>query len=247
MPRQALPRGTDLLHEPPVVSGAPDGSPEPAAEPVRPSRTRAVEAGAPWTPERRAAARPRSVVREVPGSEGGDALVRDATVEDAAACAALYAPYVLATAATFETEPPDAAETARRITASQREHAWLVLVDGDEVLGEAHATPFRPRPAYRWTCETTVHLTPGATGRGLGRLLYGALLDRLAARGLLTATAVVALPNPASEALHAALGFAPVGTFARAGWKLGAWRDVAWYQRPLGEGPREGVHPVEPS
>ncbi len=244
MPRQALPRGTDLLHGHRVVSGPAD---EPPAGPVRPSRARAAEGGAPWTPERRAAARPRSVAREVPGPEGGDALVRDATVEDAAACAALYAPYVLTTAATFETEPPDAAETARRIVASQHEHAWLVLVDGDEVVGEAHATPFRPRPAYRWTCETTVYLAPGATGRGLGRLLYGALLERLAGRGLLTATAVVALPNPASQALHATLGFAPVGTFARAGWKLGAWRDVAWYQRPLGEGPRVGVHPVEPS
>lgn len=225
------------------MSGAADG---PHADPVRRPRAHPVEAGAPWTPEDRVAARPRSAARELPASDGADTRVRvrDATADDAAACAALYAPYVLTTAATFETEPPDAAETARRIAASQRDHAWLVLLDGEEVVGEAHATPFRSRPAYRWTCETTVYLAARATGRGLGRLLYGALLDRLAARGLLTATAVVALPNPASEALHAALGFAPVGAFARAGWKLGAWRDVAWYQRPLGAGPRDGVPPA---
>ncbi len=166
-----------------------------------------------------------------------DLRVRDATAADAVACAAVSAPYVTGSVATFETEPPDAATTARRIAAAQEHHASLVLVDASGVVGLAHGGPFRPRPAYRWTCETTVYLAPGATGRGAGRLLYGALLQRLAERGLRTATAVVALPNAASEGLHAALGFEPVGTFPRVGWKLGAWRDVAWYRRDLGDGP----------
>jgi len=207
---------------------------------VRPSRARPVDPGEPWTPGRRAAARPREVRREVPGD---GPLVRPATSEDAAACAAVYAPHVLGTSATFETEPPDVPETARRIAAAQEHHAWLVLEEGGQVVGYAAGTPYRPRPAYRWTCETTVYLAPGATGRELGRLLYGVLLDRLADRGLLTAVAVVALPNPASERLHAALGFAPAGVVRRAGWKLGAWHDVALLQRPLGDGPGDDPPP----
>jgi len=175
-------------------------------------------------------------------------VVRDATPDDAAACAQLYAGYVVGSAATFETVPPDAAEVARRIAAAQERHAWLVL-DHDGVRGFAYGSAFRARPAYRWTCETTVYLAPAATGRGGGRLLYGALLARLAGRGLRSATAGVALPNPASEGLHAALGFEPVGTFPRVGWKLGAWRDVAWYRRALGDGPvdaPDGTAPPEP-
>lgn len=209
---------------------------------VRRSRPHPLGPGEAWTPGRRAAARPREVRRDVPGAVPA---VRSATSEDAAACAAVYRPHVLGTPATFETEPPGAAETARRIAAAQEHHAWLVLEEDDQVVGFAHGGPHRPRPAYRWSCETTVYLAPGATGRGLGRALYRALLERLADRGLLTATALVALPNPASEALHASLGFSRVGVLPRVGWKLGAWHDVAWFHRPLGDGPGEGP-PAEP-
>src|SRR4051812_27433789 len=61
------------------------------------------------------------------------ATVRDATAEDAAACAAIYAPYVTDTAVTFETEPPSEAEIARRITQAARTHAWLVAEDDGHV------------------------------------------------------------------------------------------------------------------
>ena len=90
----------------------------------------------------------------------------------------------------------------------------------------------------------SVYLEPGRRRTGAGRLLYGALFDRLAARGYRRALAGVALPNEASLGLHRALGFADVGTYRRVGWKGGAWHDVTWLQRDLGhdaDGP-----PAEP-
>jgi L-amino acid N-acyltransferase YncA len=165
--------------------------------------------------------------------------VRDATEDDAAACAAIYAPYVTDTAITFEYEPPSAAEMARRIAASQQAHAWLVLEDsadgaGSLVVGYAYAGPFKERAAYRWSCEVSLYLEPGRRRSGSGRLLYEALFERLAERGFRTLVAVMTLPNDASEGLHRALGFEPVGTFRRVGWKHGQWRDVAWAQRSIG-------------
>ncbi len=167
--------------------------------------------------------------------------VRDATEGDAAACAAIYAPYVTDTAITFEYEPPSAAEMARRIAAAQRAHAWLVLEgaapDGrGRVVGYAYAGPFKERAAYRWSCEVSVYLEVGRRRSGSGRLLYEALFTRLAERGFRTLLAVMTLPNDASEGLHRALGFEPVGTFRRVGWKHGQWRDVAWAQRSIGQG-----------
>jgi phosphinothricin acetyltransferase len=162
--------------------------------------------------------------------------VRDASGNDAAGCRAVYAPYVTGTAVTFETEPPSAEEMARRIAAAQREHAWLVLADGDRVAGYAYGGPFMARPAYRWACSVSVYLEPGRRRTGAGRALYAALLDRLADRGFRTALAGVALPNEASVGLHRAMGFEPVGTYRAVGWKAGRWHDVAWYQRPLGGG-----------
>jgi L-amino acid N-acyltransferase YncA len=163
-------------------------------------------------------------------------LVRDAVVGDAAACAGIYAPYVTGTVITFEVEPPGAQELARRITEARRGHAWVVLEDGGRVIGYAYGGPYKARPAYRWACEVSVYVELGLRRTGGGRALYGALFDRLAARGFRTAVAGMALPNDASVGLHRAMGFEPVGTYRRIGWKHGAWHDVAWMQRTLTTG-----------
>lgn len=164
-----------------------------------------------------------------------DSLVRDATAADAEACAAIYAPYVTGTTITFETDPPDAAEMARRIAKAQAGHAFLVLEEDGAVVGYAYAGPFKERAAYRWSCEVSVYLAQDRRGRGGGRRLYEALLERLTARGYRMAAAGMTQPNEASARLHAALGFEPVGTYRAIGWKLGAPRDVTWVQRPLGD------------
>jgi phosphinothricin acetyltransferase len=165
------------------------------------------------------------------------ALVRDATAQDADACAAIYAPYVTDTAITFEYEPPTAEQMAGRIAAAQRTHAWLVLEDDGRVVGYAYAGPYKERAAYGWSCEVSVYLEQGRRRGGGGRALYEALLARLAERGYRTVIAGMTLPNEASVGLHRALGFEPIGTSRRIGWKHGAWHDVAWAQRALGSGP----------
>ncbi len=161
-------------------------------------------------------------------------IVRDATTDDAAACSAIYAPYVLDTAITFESEPPDAAEFAERISRAAARYAWLVLEDDGRVVGYAYGGSFRERAAYRFVCEVSVYLEPGSRRSGGGRALYEALLPRLAQRGYRRATAGMTLPNAASVRLHRALGFEPVGTYRRVGWKQGRWHDVAWVQRDIG-------------
>lgn len=162
-----------------------------------------------------------------------DRPVRDATGRDAAACAAIYRPYVTDTAITFEVEPPSPQDMAGRIADAQRMHAWLVLEDGGRVVGYAYGGPFKARAAYQWSCEVSVYLEMGRRRTGGGRALYTALLARLAGRGYRTAVAGMTLPNEASVGLHRAMGFVPVGTYRRIGWKRGAWHDVAWTQREI--------------
>jgi L-amino acid N-acyltransferase YncA len=156
--------------------------------------------------------------------------IRDASAEDASACAAIYAPYVLDTVISFETVPPDADEMAARIAAS---HVWLVGEDDGRPVGFAYGGEFNPRDAYRWACSVSVYLEAGRRRTGAGRALYEVLFERLAALGLRRTAAGITLPNEASVGLHAAMGFEPVGTFGRIGWKDGAWYDVAWMQRDL--------------
>lgn len=150
---------------------------------------------------------------------------------DAAACAAIYAPFVRDSIITFEIEPPDAAEFSARITKAQMRHAWLVIeVDGG-VVGYAHAGPHNPRAAYDRTATLGIYLAPAAQGRGLGVRLYSALIDALAAKGFHALLGIITLPNPPSIALHEKLGFTQVGHFREVGWKQGRWLDTSWWEK----------------
>ena len=97
--------------------------------------------------------------------------IRDATEDDAAACAAVDAPSVVGTTVSFEDEPPSAEEMGRRIALARQSHAWLVLEEDGEVVGYAYAAPVKERAAYRWSCEVSVYLARGRSGAGRGRAL----------------------------------------------------------------------------
>ena len=160
-------------------------------------------------------------------------MIRAALASDAAACAAIYAPFVRDSWVSFETEVPDAAEMARRIAANSASHGWLVAEIGGAVAGYAYGSAHRLRAAYGTSCDVAVYVGPQFGRRGIGRALYAQLLPLLAARGMHAAFAGIALPNAGSIALHQAVGFAPVGVYREVGWKLGGWRDVSKWQRLL--------------
>ena len=155
---------------------------------------------------------------------------------DAAACAAIYGPYVTSTAASFEDVAPTAAQVAERIERTSRTHPWIVLEDEQRVAAYAFASQHQERAAYRWAANVAVYVDPDYQGRGAGRALYAALLDLLRHQGLRVACAGITLPNDASIGLHRAVGFEPVGTYRAIGWKAGAWRDVSWWQLQLTPG-----------
>ena len=159
--------------------------------------------------------------------------IRDARAVDAEACAAIYRPHVIASWVSFELEAPDADEMARRIADYGASHAWLVAERGGEIAGYAYGSPHRTRAAYASSCDVAIYVSAAFPRAGIGRALYGELLARLKAKGLHAAFAGIAQPNPASVALHEACGFTPVGMYREVGRKLGAWRDVGWWQRLL--------------
>lgn len=170
--------------------------------------------------------------------------IRDARPEqDAAACAAIYAPYVSDSVISFEERPPTAAELAQRIAKVTETHPWLVAEDGNQLIGFAYATHHRERAAYRWAADVTVYVAPASQRAGVGRALYEALFDRLGQQGFRIACAGIALPNEASVGLHEALGFQPVGVYRKIGWKLGAWHDVGWWQLELASAETPDHHP----
>lgn len=167
-------------------------------------------------------------------------LIRLAAVEDAAAIAAIYRPYVDESRVSFEEAAPDAAEMAQRIIGQAPGHyPWFLAEEGGRALGYAASSPFRTRPAYRWTVETGIYLAPGAKGRGVGRALLTRLLGVLERQGYVAAIGAIALPNDASVALHEKLGFIHTGTYRGVGFKMGEWLDVGLWEKDLA--PRNAV------
>lgn len=179
------------------------------------------------------------------GDDDAPIAVRLATTDDAAACAAIYAPYVEGTAISFEVTPPTTREMAARIAKITAHYPWLVVTVGGVVRGYAYASRHRERPAYDWTTETTVYVDRELHGRGLGRTVMRALVAVLTLQGFHLLVAGITSPNPGSFRLHEALGFAPIGEFEAIGWKDSAWHGVAFMG--LEVSPRDPVpDPVTP-
>jgi L-amino acid N-acyltransferase YncA len=175
-------------------------------------------------------------------------LIRDAEPgRDAAACAAIYAPHVDASATSFEEATPDAAEMEARIARTQATHPWLVAEESGDVVGYAYGCPHRSRAAYRWAADVAVYVAERHRRRGLGLALYEELIERLRRQRFHVACAGITLPNEASVRLHERLGFRPVGVYQRIGWKAGAWRDVGWWELELiPAGPDPPAEPLPP-
>jgi phosphinothricin acetyltransferase len=167
--------------------------------------------------------------------------LRDAIPGDAAAIAAIYNHYVRGTTVSMEYEPISAEEMAGRMAAIQDAGLpWLVMCDGEALVGYAYASPWRSRIGYRHAVESSVYLAPASCGRGIGSRLYAPLLEHLRAAGHHTVIGGIALPNEGSVALHEKFGFVPVARFREVGCKFGEWVDVGYWQLLFGSGSKAG-------
>lgn len=167
--------------------------------------------------------------------------IRQATARDAAELLAIYTPYVLDTAVTFEYTPPTVEEFSGRISAITPVYPYLVWEEPDGIKAYAYAARYGQRKAFDWGAELSVYTTPALQGSGVAAALYRAILRLLREQGAWRAYAILAWPNPASRRFHEKMGFEVYGQFPAAGYKLGAWHDILHMELPL----REGL--VEPS
>lgn len=165
-------------------------------------------------------------------------MPRDSVEADIPAIQAIYAHHVANGLASFEEIPPDAAELAQRRRAILDKGLPYIAIDIDgKLAGYAYAGPFRPRSAYRFSVEDSIYVAPGLAGRGLGRALLTALIERTTAWGARQMIAVIGdSANAGSIGLHASLGFRMVGTFRSIGFKHARWVDSVMMQLALGDG-----------
>lgn len=164
-------------------------------------------------------------------------MIRPAGTQDLEAINDLYNHYVRESHVTFDDEPMtmDARREWFGHYATTGRHRVFVALDGDRVVGFASSSRFRPKPGYLTSVETSIYLAPDATGAGDGTRLYTELFKSLQGEDLHRAYAGIALPNPASIALHEKFAFKRVALFSEQGRKFGRYWDVAWYEKALSD------------
>ncbi len=160
--------------------------------------------------------------------------IRPVSLDDAPVLQAIYADYVEKTVVSFETVAPSVEEFRERIRTISRDFPYLVYEKDGRVLGYAYAHKCFERKAYDWDAETTVYLDPSERGRGIGRVLYGALVDILTLLGYRNLYAIIVSENTESCSFHERNGFKLFSVFHKTGWKSGRWLDVSWYERQIG-------------
>ncbi len=153
--------------------------------------------------------------------------IRPARPDDARALLDIYNPYVAQTCISFETDPVDEAEMRRRIATLAGRYPFLVAEAGGHVAGFCYAHPWKERPAYARTLETTIYLAPRSQRGGLGTRLMEALIAECRELGAHALVACITADNEASLAFHRRLGFRQVSLFSEVGRKFGRWLDVA--------------------
>lgn len=168
--------------------------------------------------------------------------VRSAEIKDGEKILSIYTPYVLNTAITFEYTPPTISEMERRIEERRGRYPFLVLEEGEEILGYAYLSPFKEREAYSWSAETSIYLKMDIRGKGLGSILLEALEEEARKMNLLTLDACIAVPTVETEYLtdqsrifHEKKGYKSVAHFPQSGYKFGHWFDMIWMEKVLGE------------
>jgi phosphinothricin acetyltransferase len=167
--------------------------------------------------------------------------IRDANLADMTAVQAIYAHHVANGLGTFETEAPGLEEMQRRYAQITGDgFPYLVAEDAGRLLGYAYANHFRTRAAYRNSVEDSIYVAPEAAGRGIGKALLGALIERCTALGLRQMLALIGdSGNAGSIGVHRSCGFEPSGVMKAVGWKFDRWVDVVIMQRTLGVGATE--------
>lgn len=183
-----------------------------------------------------------------------DALtIRMAAAEDAPALLDIYRPYVEHTAITFEYKVPSIEEFAARILRTLQRYPFLIALCGGKAVGYAYASPFKERAAYDWAVETSIYIQEAYSSRGYGKALYDILERLLTAQNILNLNACIAYTAHADEYLdnhsagfHTHLGYHPVGTFHKCGYKFGRWYDMIWMEKMIGAhtSAPEPVHPI---
>lgn len=169
-------------------------------------------------------------------------IIRNAVPQDARALLDIYGPYVKNTAISFEYEVPSVEEFQKRIENTTKKYPYLIAEEDNQILGYAYAGAFYGRAAYDWSVETTIYLAPGATKKGVGRLLYKSLEEKLKEMGILNLYACIAYPDEEDEYLdknsalfHEHMGYQKVGEFHKCGYKFGRWYSMIWMEKIIGE------------
>ena len=169
-------------------------------------------------------------------------VIRLASVDDAEEILAIYAPYVLDTAITFEYDVPEIGEFRSRIETTLKNYPYLVAVEEGRIVGYAYAGAFRKRAAYQHSAEMSIYIDQRYRQHGIGSSLYLEIEKQLVRQNVFSLYAGVTTSDRPDDAyvtdgsicFHERMGYTKIGEYRLCGYKFGQWYNVAWFEKHLG-------------
>ena len=171
--------------------------------------------------------------------------IRLVTTNDAAGILSIYAPYILNTSFTFETEIPSEKDFQERVSDYLINWPWLVCEIDGVIAGYAYGAKYRERTAYQWCVESSIYIHDDFQKQNIGKALYEALIEILKHQGYRNVYAVINLPNDKSVRFHESCGFTYFATYEKVGYKLGKWKNVGWWLLVVNEFGLEPEAPIK--
>lgn len=162
-------------------------------------------------------------------------IIRDVTVADIPSLLAVYQHYVLNTAITFEYEVPSLEEFTLRVKKISSRYPYLVAEENEKIVGYAYASKFKERAAYDWAVETSIYIDESKKNKGIGKLLYQTLEEKLKVQNVTNLCACISYPNPGSICFHESFGYKTVAHFHQCGYKFHSWYDMIWMEKFINE------------
>ncbi len=146
----------------------------------------------------------------------------------------IYSYYVENSVVTFDIKAPSKEKIKEKFLAiAEKKHPIIIAKTDEKIVGFAYASTYRPRPAYRFSCENAIYVDKNMLGQKIGSLLLAELIERARQFGFKQMIAIITKGTESSIALHKKFGFVIRGEFPKLGYKFGKWHDIVHMQREL--------------
>ena len=145
----------------------------------------------------------------------------------------IYNYYIINTTINFEQKPITILELSEKVDKILKKYPFIVLEDGNIVIGYAYLAEFNPRTSYNITANLSIYLKPDIESKGYGTMLLKEIEKLAREQNIINIISIITEENTYSVKFHLKHDFREVGVLDKVGYKFGRYLSVTYFQKKL--------------